>query len=137
MLMLVIIQPLLCSSSPLPPSSTFFTHPLNARVVGVPQMTSQPVSSIALWGLSIFRPLHSLMLSSHLFFCLPCLLPLFTVLCEVVLVRPDERDTCSYRFNVSLFTMVRRSSCGPTACWILFRLEATCVVTYSQSDFPS
>ena len=46
-------------------------------------MISQPVSSIflcsptALWGSANSRPVHSLMLSSHLFFCLPCLLPPF------------------------------------------------------------
>ena len=58
------------------------------------------------------------MLSSHLFLCLPCLLPPFTVPCKMVLDRHDERDTCSYHFSLSLFTMVRRSSCGPIACWI-------------------
>ena len=39
--------------------------------------------STALWDLANSRPVHSLMLSSHLFFCLPCLLsppPPFTVL---------------------------------------------------------
>ena len=34
------------------------------------------------------------MLSSHLFFCLPCLLLPFTVFCKMVLSRPDERKTC-------------------------------------------
>ena len=35
--------------------------------------------STALWELANSRPVHSLMLSSNFFFCLPCLLPLFTV----------------------------------------------------------
>ena len=35
--------------------------------------------STALWDLPNSRPVHSLMLSSHLFLCLPCLLPPFTV----------------------------------------------------------
>ena len=35
--------------------------------------------STAFWDLANSRPVHSLMLSSHLFFCLPCLLPAFTV----------------------------------------------------------
>ena len=39
------------------------------------------------------RPVHSLILSSHLFFCLPCL-PTFTVLCKMVLARSDEQETC-------------------------------------------
>ena len=65
------------------------TYPLTARVVGAPQINSQPVSSIfpfstALWELAHSRPVHSLMLSSHIFLCLPCLLPPFTVLCKMV-----------------------------------------------------
>ena len=95
-------------------------YPLTARVVGAPQMTSQPVFSIfllfstALWDLPDSRPFHwSLMLSSHFFLCLPCLLPPFTVPCKMVLARPDERETWSYHCSLRLFTMVRRSSCGP------------------------
>ena len=39
------------------------------------------------------RRVHSLMVSSHLFLCLPCLLPPFKVPCKMVLARPDERET--------------------------------------------
>ena len=49
--------------------------------------------STALWDLANSRPVHSLMLSSHLFLCLPCLLPPFTVPCRMVLARPDEQGT--------------------------------------------
>ena len=49
--------------------------------------------STTLWDLLNSRPVHSLMLSSHLFLCLPCLLPTFTVPCKMVLARPDERET--------------------------------------------
>ena len=52
-----------------------------------------PLFSTALWDLANSRPVHSLMLSSHLFLCLPCLLPPFTVPCMMVLARPDERKT--------------------------------------------
>ena len=41
--------------------------------------------STALWNWANSRPVHSLMLSSHLFLCLPCLLPPFTVPCKMVL----------------------------------------------------
>ena len=78
----------------------------------------------ALWDLPNSRPVHSLMLPSHLFLCLPCLLPPFTVPCKMVLARPDERKTCQ-----CLFTMVRRSSCGPIACWIFARTSL--LVTWS------
>ena len=64
---------------------TIIIYPLTARVVGA--------YSTALWDLPNFRPVHSLMLSSHLFLCLPCLLPPFTVPCKMVLARPDERET--------------------------------------------
>ena len=69
--------------------------------------------STTLWDLANSRSVHSLMLSSHLFLCLPCLPP-FTVPCKMVLARPDERETL-----LRLFTMVRGFSCGPIACWIL------------------
>ena len=74
--------------------------------------------STALWDFASSRHVHSLMLSSHLFFCLPCLLPPFVVPCKIVLARPDERETCPHHCSSRLFTMVR-SSCGPIACWIL------------------
>ena len=49
--------------------------------------------STALWDLPNSRPVCSLMLSSHLFLCLPHLLPPFTVPCKMVLARPDEWAT--------------------------------------------
>ena len=49
--------------------------------------------STALWDLPNSRPVHSLMLSSRLFLCLPCLLSPFTVPCKMALARPDERET--------------------------------------------
>ena len=51
------------------------------------------LSSTALWDLANSRPVHSLMLSSHFFFCLPRFLPPFTVPRKVVLARPDGRET--------------------------------------------
>ena len=79
--------------------------------------------SIALWDLANPRP-HFLMLSSHLFLCLPCLLPHFTVPCKMVLARPNKRDTWPYHWSFRLFTIVRRSSCDPIACWILARTSS-------------
>ena len=49
--------------------------------------------STALWDFENFGPVHFLMLSSHVFLCLPCLLPPFTVPCKMVLARHDERET--------------------------------------------
>ncbi|GFO34239.1 golgin subfamily a member 6-like protein 22 isoform x3 [Plakobranchus ocellatus] len=64
-------------------------------------------------------PVHSLMLSSQRFFCLPLLLPPFSVPCMMVLARPDERVVCPYYFSFHCRTMVRRSSCGSMAFSIL------------------
>ena len=75
--------------------------------------------STALWDLLNSRPVHSLMFSSHLFLCLPCLLPPFTVPCKMVFASPDERETWPYHCSLRLFTIIRRSWCGPFACWIL------------------
>ena len=86
--------------------------------------------STARWDLANSRPVHSLMLSSHLFFCLPCLLPPFTVPCKTVLARPDERETCSYQLCSLRFFMVVRSSCGPIACWILAQTSSLVVCSF-------
>ena len=48
--------------------------------------------STALLDLANSKPVHSLVLSSHLFLCLP-FLPPFTVPCKMVLDRPDEWET--------------------------------------------
>ena len=58
----------------------------------------------------------ALFLSSHLFLCLPCLLPPFTVPCKMVLARPNERKIWPYHCSLHLFTMVSGSSCGLIAC---------------------
>ena len=114
-------------------------YPLTARVVGAPDdfatsLLHFSLFSTALWDLANSRPIHSLMLSSHLFLCLPCLLPPFTVPCKMGLSRPDERETCQYHCSLRLFTMVR-SSCGPIACWILARTSS--LVTWSLYEMRS
>ena len=113
-------------------------NPLTARVVRALQMISQPVFSIfpcsplPSWA---SRTVHSLMLSSHLFLCLPCLLLPFTVPCKMVLARPDERETWPYHCSLRLFTIHRRPSCGPVACWILARSSS--LVTWSLYEMRS
>ena len=117
-------------------------YSLTARVVGAPWMISQPVSSIfslfstALWDLANSWPKnHVLMLSSHLFLCLPCLLPPFIVPCKMVLARPDERETCPYPCSLHRCMLVRRSLCGLIACWIL--AQSSSVVTWSFYEMRS
>ena len=116
-------------------------YPLTARVVGAPPMISHPfflhfpLFSTALWHLVNSRPVHSLMLSFHLCHSLPRLLPPFTVPCKMVLARPDERETRPYHCSLRFFTVVRRSSCGPIAYWILARTSS--LVTWSLYEMRS
>ena len=56
-------------------------------------------------------PVHSLMLSFHLFFCLPLLLVPFTVPCRIVFAMPEDLEMWPYHPSFRFFTMVRRSSC--------------------------
>ncbi|GFO27233.1 hypothetical protein PoB_005373800 [Plakobranchus ocellatus] len=69
-------------------------------------------------------PVHSLMLSSQRFFCLPLLLPPFTVACMMVLARPDGRVVCPYHFSFRCQTMVRRSTFCPMAFSILLLISS-------------
>ena len=91
--------------------------------------------STALWDLPNSRPVHSLMLFSHLFLCPPCLLLPFTVPCKMVLARPDERETWPYHCSLRLFMIIRGSSCGPIACWIL--AQTSSLVTWSLYEMRS
>ena len=64
-------------------------------------------------------PIHFLMLSSHLFFCLPLLLAPFTVPCIIVFAMPEDLEMWPYHMSFLFFTMIRSSSCTPIAFWIL------------------
>ena len=75
--------------------------------------------STALWDLVNSRPVHSLM----------------TVPCKMVLARPDKWETCPYQCSLHLFTMVRRSSCGPIACLVL--AQTSSLVTWSLYEMRS
>ena len=45
--------------------------------------------------------------------------PPFTMPCKMVLVRPDERETCPYNCSLRLFKVVRRLSCSTISRWQL------------------
>ena len=70
------------------------------------------------------KPVHSGMLSSHLFLCLPRLLPPWTVPCMTVLASPVDLVMWPYHLSFHCLTVVRRSSCGPMACRVLFRTSS-------------
>ena len=80
------------------------------------------------------RPVHSLMLSSHHFLCLPLCLPPWTIPCRIVLASPDDRVACPYHFSLRLFTVVKRSSYGPMAFPILAFTSS--LVMWSLYEIP-
>ena len=109
--------------------------PLTLEVVGAQQMTLQqylsilPCLPLPSGNLQTPIPVHSLMLSSHLFFCLPLLLAPFTVPCRIVFAMPEDLEMWPYHLCSRFFTMVWRSSCTPIAFWILLRTSS--FVTWS------
>ena len=80
--------------------------------------------SAALVELAQFSPVHSLILSSHLFFCLPLLLFLFTVPCRIVFAEPEDLETRPNHLSFRFLTRVRTSSYSPMAAWIFLRTSS-------------
>ena len=99
-----------------PIMSFIIINPLTVRVVGAPQMILQPVFSIfsmfstTLWDLPNSRPVHSLMLSSHLFLCL-VFFPLS--LCLARWFWPD---------------LMNRRHDHATAIWVSLQSSGLCVI---------
>ena len=59
--------------------------------------------SAALVELANYIPIHSLILSSHLFFCLPLFLFPFTVPCRIVFAKPEDLETWSNHLSFVFF----------------------------------
>ena len=76
--------------------------------------------SVFLMAAPSVMPVHSGMLSSHLFFCQPLLRPPCIVPCRIVLASPEDLVMCPYHFSLRCFTVVKRSSWGPMACQFCF-----------------
>ena len=88
---------------------------LTSEVVGAPHMTLQQYlstrSSAALRESPNPIAVHSLMLSSHLFFYLPLLLAPFTVPCRIVFAMPEDLEMWSFHLSFCFFTMIMHSNC--------------------------
>ena len=69
-------------------------------------------------------PVHSLILSSHLFFCLPLFLLPFTVPCRIFFARPEDLETWPNHLSFRFLTRVRRSSYSSMAVWIFLRTSS-------------
>ena len=85
--------------------------------------------SAALVELAKSIPVHSLILSSHLFFCLPLFLFPFTVPCRILFVKPEDLETWPNHLSFRFLTRVRSSSYSPMAAWIFLRTFS--LVTWS------
>ena len=85
--------------------------------------------SAALVELAKSIPVHSLILSSHLFFCLPLFLFPFTVPCRIVFAKPEDIETWPNHLSFRFLTRVRSSSYSPMAAWIFLRTSS--LVTWS------
>ena len=66
------------------------------------------------------NPVHSDILYSYLFFCVPFLLPPCTVRCRIIFANPVDLVMCPYHLNLSFLTVVIISSYGPITCLIMF-----------------
>ena len=85
--------------------------------------------SAALVELAKSIPVHSLILSSHLFFCQPLFLFPFTVPCRIVFAKPEDLETWPNHLSFRFWTRVRSSSYSPMAAWIFLRTSL--LVTWS------
>ena len=85
--------------------------------------------SAALVELTKSIPVHSLILSSHRFFCLPLFLFPFTVPCRIVFAKPEDLETWPNHLSFRFLTRVRSSSYSPMAAWIFLRTSS--LVTWS------
>ena len=74
-------------------------------------------------------PVHALILSSHLFFCLRLFLFPFTVPCRIVFARPEYLETWPNHLSFRFLTRVRSLSYSPMAVWIFLRNSS--LVTWS------
>ena len=85
--------------------------------------------SAALVELAKSIPVHYLILSSHLFFCLPLFLFPFTVPCRIVFAKPEDLETRQNHLSFRFLTRVKSSSYSPMAAWIFLRTFS--LVTWS------
>ena len=84
--------------------------------------------SAALVELAKSIPVHSLILPSHLFFCLPLFFP-FTVPCMIPFAKPEDLETWPNHLSFRFLIRIRSSSYTPMAAWSFLRTSS--LVTWS------
>ena len=93
--------------------------------------------SAALVELAKSIPVHTLILSSHLFFCLPRFLFPFTVPCSIVFANPEDLETWPNHLSFRFLTRVRSSSYSPMAAWIFLRTSSLVTCPYMICSIAS
>ena len=93
--------------------------------------------SAALVKLAKSIPVNSLILSSHLFFCLPLFLFPFTVPCRIVFAKQEDLETWPYHLSFLSLTRVMRSSYSPVAAWIFLRTSSLITYPYMECSKAS
>ena len=89
--------------------------------------------SVALVELVKSIPVHSLILSSHLFFYLPLFPFPFTVPRRIVFAKPEDLEIWPDHPSFHFLTRVRSSSCSPVAAWTFLRTSS--LVSWSLYEF--
>ena len=120
-------------------SSLFYPITLEGRRGTTYELATIPfhldLFSAALVELAKSIPVHYLILSSHLFFCLPLFLFPFTVPCRIVFAKPGDLETWPNHLSFRFLTRVRSSSYSPMAAWIFLRTSS--LVTWSLYEMFS
>ena len=114
-------------------SILFYPLTLEGREGTTDEFTTIPfhpvLFSAALFELANSIPVHTLILFSHLFFCLPLFLFPFTVPCRIVFAKPENLETWQNHLSFHFLTRVRGLSYSPMAAWIFLRTSS--LVTWS------
>ena len=109
-------------------SILFYPITLEGRRGTTDEFTTIPfhldLFSAALGELAKSISVHSLILSSQLFFCLPLLLFPFTVSGRIVFAKPVDLETWPNHLSFRFLTRVRSSSYSPVAVWIFLRTSS-------------
>ena len=87
--------------------------------------------SAALAVLAKSISVHCLILSSHLFFCLPRFLFPSTGPCRIVFAKPEDLKTWPNNLSFHLLTRVRSSFYSPMAAWIFLRTFSLVTLSWS------
>ena len=116
-------------------SILFYPITLEGRLGSTDEFATTPFHFVlfsgALVELAKSIPVQSLILSSHLFFCLPLFLFPFTEPCRIVFAKLEDLETWPNHLSFRFLTRVRCSSYSPMAAWIFLRTSS--LVTWSCS----